>query len=158
MKPFAITSITILALLALQLCASPISLTQPSQERETLASSIGSSLDRVLKILFTAPSSNTLTSRSPSFENSTMSSSTRQNSTKTCTILTGETFSSIAADLGISVFTIESANQTLKPEGLQIGATVLVPGSFEGSGNSTTDGNKTEAVKETLKRRTIKLW
>jgi LysM repeat protein len=155
MKPFAITSTTILALLALQLGASPISPTQSSQEREILSSSIGASLDRVLKILFTAPSPNTPITQIRSLENSTIS---HQNSTKTYTIRPGDTFSSIAADLGTSVSSLESANPTLNPEDLQIGATVLVPGSFEGSGNSTAGGNRTEAVKETSERRLIKLW
>jgi len=154
MKPLAITSTTILILLSLQLCqASPISPPQPPQYSQTLASSITTSLDRVLKILFTAPTPITQTR---SFENST---STHQNGTKTYTIRPGDTFTSIAAELGTSVSTLESANPMLNPVDLQIGDIVLVPGSVEGSGNSTASRNGTEAVvKEISERRLIKLW
>jgi LysM repeat protein len=55
----------------------------------------------------------------------------------------GDAFDLIAVKLGTTVTALEIANPELDPEDLQVGEFVVIPGSFDGSGNENAGGNET---------------
>jgi LysM repeat protein len=82
-------------------------------------------------ISFTAPKP---IAQTRSLEDST---TTNLDGTTTYTIRLGDTFTSIATELGTFASVLESANPTLHPVDLQIGAIVLFPGNLRESRTST---------------------
>ena len=61
-------------------------------------------------------------------------------------IQAGDTFGSIAAQLGTTVAALEGANPSLSPTDLQIGDEIVVPDDFTSPGNGTASGNSNSTL------------